>query len=100
MFNYKGATNLVGFLNALKVISIVLSLLWGIGGGLFTAVRVAESTGSDGLGTAAFVFMAVLGVFWAMVSWALFGLAQHHLAAVSYTAFQAGEQAKLRPIGY
>jgi hypothetical protein len=89
MFNYKAATNLVGFINALKVVAIVLALLWGAVGAVASVIAYGINAQNDGLATVGVIVALLLGVFWACVAWATFGFFQHHLAAVARTAFIA-----------
>lgn len=97
MFNYKGATNLVGLLNALKIVGMVITILLTVSGVASGVIRMASYT-SDAdsiIGLFTIILSVVFGAFWTAVVYAVFGVVQHHLAAVTHTAFLADERAKL-----
>jgi hypothetical protein len=95
MFNYKAATNLVGFIGTIKILAMVLTILFGVIGSVASVAAYGIHAQNDTLATFGVIFSLVVAAFWTAVVWAVFGLLQHHLAAVSYTAFHTGERAKL-----
>jgi ABC-type transport system involved in cytochrome c biogenesis permease subunit len=95
MFNYKAASNLVGFIGTIKILAMVLTILGGVAGAVSSVAAYGIHAQNDTLATFGVVVSLVAAAFWTAVVWAVFGLLQHHLAAVSLTAHLAGERAKL-----
>jgi hypothetical protein len=95
MFNYKAATNLVSFIGTIKIFAMILTILGGVIGAVASVSAYGIAAQNDTLATLGVVFSLVVAAFWTAVVWAVFGLFQHHLAAVAYTAFHTGERSKL-----
>ena len=104
MFNYKAAIKLVDFIGTIKILAMVLTILWTVVAAVGAVVVYGINAQNDipvifllGIFGGAFgvIVSLVVGAFWTAVVWAVFGFFQHHLSAVNFTAFHAGERAKL-----
>ena len=95
MFNYKAAIKLVDFIGTIKILAMVLTILWTVVAAVGAVVVYGINAQNDTLATFGVIVSLVVGAFWTAVVWAVFGFFQHHLSAVNFTAFHAGERAKL-----
>lgn len=100
MFNYKGATNLVGLLNALKIVGMVMTILLGVSGVASGLVQYLSTPSGESAGPVwilTVIVSVIAATFWTAVVYAVFGFLQHHLAAVSHTAFLTNQQVNGNP---